>query len=125
MNIYNDKIGVDVMSDDQWERIVVVTAFLCPPRQVMELLVTDRKTFLDLVFASITHLIKHYENGETAFKDTDQDLTVVGVKAKLQQYKKLLVQEPAMVVAYLNPQLPKPTDPRAMGQIIALICSQI
>jgi hypothetical protein len=47
------------------------------------------------------------------------------MKAKLQQYKKLLVQEPAIVAAYLNPQVPWPTDPAAMGQITALIRSQI
>ncbi|CAM6015557.1 unnamed protein product [Sphagnum balticum] len=32
MNLYNDEIGVDVLSDDQWERIAVVTTFLRPPR---------------------------------------------------------------------------------------------
>ncbi len=72
MNFYNDKIGVDVLSDDQWERITVMTAFLHPPRQVMESLAADRKTSLDLVSASITHLIKHCENGETMFKDTNK-----------------------------------------------------
>jgi len=60
-----------------------VTAFLRPPRQVMESLAVNRKTSLDLVFVSITHLIKHYENGETTFKDIDQDLTAVSMKAKL------------------------------------------
>ncbi|KAH8936327.1 hypothetical protein BDL97_17G079600 [Sphagnum fallax] len=97
MNLYNDTIGVDVMSDEQWERIAVVTTFLHPPRQVMESLAADRKTSLDLVSASITHLIKHCENGKTTFKDIDQDLTTAGMKAKLQQYEKLLVQEPAIV----------------------------
>jgi hypothetical protein len=91
----------------------------------MESLAADRKTSLDLVSASITHLIKHCENGETTFKDTDQDLTTAGMKAKLQQYEKLLVQELAIVAAYLNPQLPRPTDLTAMGQITALIRSQI
>ncbi|CAM6015965.1 unnamed protein product [Sphagnum balticum] len=94
MNLYNDEIGVDVLSDDQWEHIVAVTAFFRPPCQVMESLTADRKTFLDLVSVSITHLIKHCENGKTMFKDIDQDLTATGMKAKLQQYKKLLVQEP-------------------------------
>jgi hypothetical protein len=47
------------------------------------------------------------------------------MKAKLQQYEKLLVQEPAIVAAYLNPQLPRPTDLTAMGQITTLIRSQI
>jgi hypothetical protein len=49
----------------------------------MESLAADHKTSLDLVSASITHLIKHCENGETTFKDTDQDLTTAGMKAKL------------------------------------------
>ncbi len=60
-----------------------MTAFLRPPHQVMESLAVNRKTSLDLVFVSITHLIKHYENGETTFKDIDQDLTAVSMKAKL------------------------------------------
>ena len=68
MNLYNNEIGVGVLSDDQWERIAVVTAFLRPPRQVMESLAADRKTSLDLVSASITHLIKHCDNGEIALK---------------------------------------------------------
>jgi len=84
MNLYNNTIGVDVLSDEQWERIAVVTAFLRPPHQVMELLAADCKTSLDLVFASITHLIKHCENGKTTFKDIDQDLTTTGMKVKLQ-----------------------------------------
>ncbi|CAK9226481.1 unnamed protein product [Sphagnum jensenii] len=103
VNLYNDKINVDVLFDDQREHIVAVIAFLCPSRQVMESLATDRKTYLDLVFVSITHLIKHCENGETTLKDINQDLTTVGMKAKLQQYEKLLIQELAIVAAYLNP----------------------
>jgi hypothetical protein len=31
MNLYNDTIGIDVMSDEQWESITAVTAFLRPP----------------------------------------------------------------------------------------------
>jgi hypothetical protein len=50
---------------------------------------------------------------------------MVGMKAKLQQYEKLLVQEPAIVAAYLNPQLMRPTNLTTMGQITALIRSQI
>ena len=125
MNLYNDEIGVGVLSDEQWERIAAVTAFLRPPRQVMESLAADRKTSLDLVSASITHLIKHCDNGEIALKGIAQDLTATGMKAKLKQYEKLLVQEPAIVAAYLNPQLPRPTDPAAMDQITALIRSLI
>jgi len=72
MNLYNDEINVDVLFDDQWERIAAMTTFLRPPRQVMESLAADHKTSLDLVSASITHLIKHCENGETTFKDIDK-----------------------------------------------------
>jgi len=68
-NLYNDKIGIDVLSDDQWECIAAMTMFLHPPCQVMKSLVADCKTSLDLVSMSITHLIKHYENGETTLKD--------------------------------------------------------
>jgi hypothetical protein len=49
----------------------------------MESLVADCKMSLDLVSASMTHFIKHCKNRETMFKDIDQDLTVVGMKAKL------------------------------------------
>jgi hypothetical protein len=84
MNLYNDEINVDVLSDDQWEHIVAMTAFLCPPCQVMESLMANRKTSLDLVSVSITHFIKHCENGETVLKDINQDLTATGMKAKLQ-----------------------------------------
>ena len=125
MNLYNNEIGVGVLSDDQWERIDVVTTFLRPPRQVMESLAAYRKTSLDLVSASITHLIKYSDNGEIALKGIAQDLTATGMKAKLKHCEKLLVQEPAIVAAYLNPQLPRPTDPAAMGQITALIRSLI
>ncbi len=57
MNLYSNEIGVNVLSDDQWEHIAAMTAFLRPPHQVMESLVADRKTSLDLVSTSITHLI--------------------------------------------------------------------
>jgi hypothetical protein len=70
VNLYNDEIGVDVLSDDQWERIAAVIAFLCPPRQV-KLLAADRKTSLNLVSTSITHFTKHCANGKTTFKDID------------------------------------------------------
>ena len=83
MNLYNDEIGVGVLSDEQWERIVAVTAFLRPPWQVMESLAADRKTSLDLLSASITHLIKHCTNGEIVLKGIAQDLTATGMKAKL------------------------------------------
>ena len=88
----------------------------------MKSLAADRKTSLELVFASITHLIKHCDNGEIALKGITQDLMATGMmKAKLKHYGKLLVQEPAIVATYLNPQLPRPMDFVAMAQITTLI----
>ena len=91
----------------------------------MESLVADPKTSMDLVSASITHLIKHCDNGEIALKGIAQDLMATGMKTKMKQYEKLLVQEPVIVATYLNPQLPRSTDPTAMGQITTLIRSLI
>ncbi|CAK9202204.1 unnamed protein product [Sphagnum troendelagicum] len=71
MHLYNNKIGVDVLSDDQWECIVAVIVILRPPRQVMESLAINRKMSLDLVSVSITHFIKHCENGKITLKDID------------------------------------------------------
>jgi hypothetical protein len=43
------------------------------------------------------------------------------MKAKLEKYKSKLVQEPAIIAAYLNPQIPKPTDPAELKLIIDLV----
>eukprot|EP00842_Homolaphlyctis_polyrhiza_P004865 jgi/Hompol1/537/HPOL_001623-RA len=51
----------------------------------------------------------------------DEELTTVPMKQKLNKYKAKLLQEPAIMAAYLNPQLPKPTDPRKYKAMINLV----
>jgi len=43
------------------------------------------------------------------------------MKAKLKKYKSKLLQELTIIVAYLNPQIPKPTDPTELKLIIDLV----
>jgi hypothetical protein len=43
------------------------------------------------------------------------------MKAKLKKYKSKLLQELAIIAAYLNPQIPKPTDPTELKLIIDLV----
>jgi hypothetical protein len=43
------------------------------------------------------------------------------MKAKLEKYKSKLVQEPAIVAVYLNPQIPKPTDSAELKLIVNLV----
>ncbi len=43
------------------------------------------------------------------------------MKAKLEKYKSKLVQEPAIIAAYLNPQIPKLTDPAELKLVVDLV----
>ncbi|CAK9220537.1 unnamed protein product [Sphagnum troendelagicum] len=43
------------------------------------------------------------------------------MKAKLKKYKNNLVQEPMIIAAYLNPQIPKSTDPVELKLIVDLV----
>ncbi len=43
------------------------------------------------------------------------------MKAKLEKYKNKLVQEPAIIATYLNPQIPKSTDPAELKLVIDLV----
>ena len=66
---------------------------------------------MDLVQLSISHLIEHCVTNEPVLKNIHASLLAETMKAKLLVYKEKLVQLPAIVCAYLNPQIPKPTDP--------------
>jgi hypothetical protein len=46
----------------------------------------------------------------TGKQEIDLNRTATRMKSELERYRSLLVQEPAIVAAYLNPQLPKPND---------------
>jgi hypothetical protein len=43
------------------------------------------------------------------------------MKEKLLAYEKILVQEPAIIASFLNPQIPKPTDPNKLAQITGVV----
>jgi hypothetical protein len=56
-----------------------------------------------LVPMSVSLLLKHYNNSKQELQEIDGKLTMVEMKAKLKKYKSKLVQEPAIIAAYLNP----------------------
>jgi len=43
------------------------------------------------------------------------------MKAKFEKYKSKLVQKLAIIVVYLNPQIPKSTDPAELKLVVDLI----
>ncbi|PTQ38991.1 hypothetical protein MARPO_0048s0096, partial [Marchantia polymorpha] len=110
MDQYKDDIGHDALKDSEWQVISSKSNFLCAPRQVMESLAADCKPTLDLVSLYIAMLIKHCNDNEQNLQEIHDALTTISMKMKLQSYEKKLVQEPAIIAAYLNPQIPKPTN---------------
>ncbi len=46
-----------------------------------------------------------------------------GMKSKLMAYEKKLIQLPAIVAEYLNPQIHKPTDPTNLIELKTTICA--
>ncbi|OAE20506.1 hypothetical protein AXG93_948s1130 [Marchantia polymorpha subsp. ruderalis] len=106
MDQYKDDIGHGALKDLEWQVISSVSSFLCAPRQVMESL-ADCKPTLDLVSLSIAMFIKHCNDNEQNLQEIHDALTAIPMKMKLQSYEKKLVQEPAIIAAYLNPQIPK------------------
>ncbi len=86
----------------------------------MESLTADHKLMLDLVPMSVSMLLKHCDNNEQQ-QEIDGKLTTVGMKAKLEKYKSKLVQEPTIIAAYLNPQIPKMIDPMELKLVVDLV----
>lgn len=113
----DDLLGTGPLSDLEWKKIGAVMTFLRKPRQVMESLAANNKSSLDLVQLSIAHLIKHCEASEEQLKEIDDSISAIGMKTKLEQYETKLVQLPAIVVGYFNPQIPKPSDPAKLRQL--------
>jgi hAT family C-terminal dimerisation region len=70
---------------------------------------------------SIALLIEHCDNGEDALKTIDDNCTATGMKQKMNEYEKPLVEEPAIVAAYLNPQIRKRTKTAELARVTALI----
>jgi hypothetical protein len=71
---------------------------------------------------SIALFLKHCDDNEQQLQDIDGKLTAVGMKAKLEKYKSKLVQEPTIIVAYLNPQIPKSTNPAELKLVVIHVC---
>jgi len=69
----------------------------------MESLAVDHKPTLDLMPMSVALFLKHCDDNEQQLQDINGKLTAVGMKAKFEKYKSKMVQEPAIIMAYLNP----------------------
>jgi len=121
MDQYAADIGHGALLDLEWHAIDGVSTFLRALHQLMESLTTDHKPMLDLVPMSVSLLLKHYDDNELKLQEIDGKLTTIGMKAKLKKYKSKLVQEPAIIAAYLNPQIPKPTDPTKLKLVVDLV----
>ena len=117
MMLHENDLGTGPLTDLEWMKIGAVVNFLRPPRQVMESLAADKKSSLDLVQLSLTHLIHHCEVNEEELKKINDSLSAINMKTKLQFYETKLVQLPAIVAGYLNPQIPKVTDPMKLKQL--------
>ncbi len=121
MDQYTANIGHGALPDLEWHAIDSVLMFFRAPRQVMESLAIDHKPTLDLVLMSVSLLLKHYDDNEQQLQEIDDKLTTIKMKAKLEKYESKLVQEPAIITAYLNPQIPKPTDSVELKLIVNLV----
>ncbi len=119
MDQYTADIGHNILPDLEWHAIDGVSMFFRASRQVMESLVTDHKPMFDLVSMSVS--LKHCDDNEQQLQEIDGKLIAVGMKAKLEKYNSKLVQEPVIITAYLNPQIPKPTDLAKLKLVVDLI----
>jgi hypothetical protein len=121
MDQYAADIRHDALPDLEWHAIDNVSTFLRAPSEVMESPAADHKSTLDLVPMSVSLLLKHYNDNEQQLQEIDGKLTAIGMKAKLKKYKSKLVQEPTIIATYLNPQIPKLTDPAELKLVVDLV----
>ncbi|CAM6030956.1 unnamed protein product [Sphagnum balticum] len=121
MDQYATDIGHGALRDLEWHAIDGVSTFLCASRQVMESLAVNHKPTFNLVPMSISLLLKHWDDNKQQLQGINGKLTAVRMKAKFEKYKSKLVQEPVIITAYLNSQIPKPTDPAKLKLVIDLV----
>ncbi len=121
MDQYAADIRHDALPDLEWHAIDNVSTFLRAPSEVMESPAADHKPTLDLVPMSVSLFLKHYNDNEQQLQEIDGKLTAIGMKAKLKKYKSKLVQEPTIIATYLNPQIPKLTDPAELKLVVDLV----
>ncbi|BBN17194.1 hypothetical protein Mp_7g12680 [Marchantia polymorpha subsp. ruderalis] len=117
----HDDISHCAFKDSECKVIASVSNFLCAPRQVMESLAADSKPTLNFVSLSIAILIKHCNDNEQKLQEIHNALTAIFMKMKLQSYEQKLVQKPTIIAAYLNPQIPKPTDTSELMVVIEIV----
>lgn len=118
-------IGRTPLCDDQWQMINNVVTFLRAPRQVMQNLALENRPTLNLLSLSIAHLVKHCQTSELQLIAINPRITVTGMREKIEEYEKLLVLEPAIVAAYLNPQIAKPSDHVQLKKLTDIIRSTL
>ncbi|BBN11529.1 hypothetical protein Mp_5g12710 [Marchantia polymorpha subsp. ruderalis] len=94
-------------------------------RWVMQNLAADHKPTLNMLPLSIVHLVKHCETSELQLSAINSRITLTGMQEKIEEYVKLLVLEPAIVAAYLNTQIAKPSDPMELKKLKDLIRSTL
>ncbi|OAE34238.1 hypothetical protein AXG93_1099s1170 [Marchantia polymorpha subsp. ruderalis] len=92
---------------------------------VMQNLAADHKPTLNMLPLSIVHLVKHCETSELQLSAINSRITLTGMQEKIEEYVKLLVLEPAIVAAYLNTQIAKPSDPMELKKLKDLIRSTL
>jgi hypothetical protein len=122
---FNEGIGHGALSDEEWNAVEAVSAFLHFSRQVMESLAADRKPTIDLVSPSFTLLLTHCDTYEHTISQLANELTAVDMKNKLVAYKGNLLAEPTIIAAYLNSQIPKPKEPEELKRMLDLVRSTL
>jgi hypothetical protein len=91
----------------------------------MESLAADHKPTFDLMPMSVSLLLKHCDDRKQQLQEINGKLTTIRMKAELEKYRSKLVQELTIIVAYLNLQIPKPTDPAELKFIVDLVCNSL
>jgi hypothetical protein len=69
----------------------------------------------------MVHLIRHCKTNADQLESIDVSLSASGMKSKLVMYEKKLVQLPAIVTGYLNPQMQKPTCASKLKELKSII----
>jgi hypothetical protein len=121
MEQYMANIGHGTLPDLKWHAIDGMSTFFRTPCQVMESLTADHKPTLDLVPMSVSLLLKHCDDSKQQLQEINDKLMAVGMKAKLEKYRNKLVQEPVIIVAYINPKIPKSTDLAELKLVVDLV----
>lgn len=114
-------IESSALTMSNWALVRAIFTFLRQPRQFMERLSFNRRTALDLVPLSIHMLIKHCNDDEERLQEIVLALTTKQMKGMEKLYRIRLFQEPAILCAYLNPQISRCIKPVELSTLLELI----